>query len=218
MAAESGRSTVRTMTAADLTFAADLHAEALPDGFFVALGNSFLARYYEAFVASPHAVALLASVDDEPHGVLVGTTNDADHYRWVLRHRRLPLARAAVRALLTEPMLGIRFLRTRAGRYARGATRLLRRGARTTSASAAGPTTGALTHVAVTSASRDNGVGTALVEAYIEAARGRGSRRLRVATRADGGAGDFYRRLGWSSAGSSRNLDGIEFELLTLEP
>lgn len=216
-AADPGSAAVRPLAAADLGFAAALHAEALPDGFFVALGPAFLMSYYAAFMNSPHAVALLATVADEPQGVLVGTVDDAGHYRWILRYQRKPLALAALRALVSDPLLGVRFLRTRSRRYARGALRLLRRRRRGTVATTRVPTTGALTHVAVSQASRENGVGTTLVQAYVDKAYALGSRRLRVATRADRGTSDFYRRLGWSPAGTTRNLDGIEFELLTLE-
>ena len=216
-AADPGCAAVRPLDAADLGFAAALHAEALPDGFFVSLGPAFLMSYYAAFMESPHAVALVAMVADEPQGVLVGTVDDSGHYRWVLRHQRKALALAAVRALVSDPLLGARFLRTRSRRYVRGALRLLRRRRRGAGATTAAPTTGALTHVAVSQASRENGVGTTLVQAYVDSAYAHGSRRLRVATRADRGTSDFYRGLGWSPAGTTRNLDGIEFEILTLE-
>lgn len=216
-AGATGLTEVRPLTADDLEFASALHADALPDGFFVALGPNFLERYYGAFVGSPYGVALLATHGRERRGVLVGTIDDAGHYRWVFRNHGGRLASAALRGLVRDPRLALRFARTRARRYARGAVRLGRRNARHGESAPVVPTSGALTHVAVVAESRDNGVGSKLVDAYVSAAFARGARRLRVATRAESGTADFYRRLGWCPSGSVRNLDGVAFDVLTLE-
>lgn len=210
----TGASEVRQLAVADVPFAAALHREALPDGFFVALGDEFLRRYYEAFISSPHAVALIAVVAGEPRGVLVGTVDQGSHYRWLVQRRRTALALAALRALVRRPRLAVEFIRTRARRYLRGAFRLRRsRPARP----AHGPTTGHLTHVAVVPESRTNGVGSALVGQYSALAFAEGALRLRVATQVDGGVAEFYRRLGWRDAGSMQNLDGIDFDVLMLD-
>lgn len=215
-AAGAGVTEVRPLTSADLDFAAALHSEALPDGFFVSLGRPFLTRYYAAFVASPHAIGLVAVGVEERQGVLVGTIDDAAHYRWVIRHQYGALVRAGARGLARDPRLAARFARTRARRYLRGA-RLLGRRRRGGSIAPSAPTTGALTHIAVVSERRENGVGTKLVNAYVKSAFAHGALRLRVATKADGGATDFYRHLGWRPAESTRNLDGVDFDVLTLD-
>lgn len=207
---------VRPLHLDDLPFAAALHREALPDGFFVALGDRFLQRYYEAFLSSPDAVGLVATVGDERRGVLVGTVDHGRHYRWIVQRRRTTLAMSAVGALARRPRLAVEFLRTRAGRYARAALRLRRRQP-TVASPQAGPITGHLTHIAVVPQSRENGVGSALVQEYVDAATTGGARRLRVATKADGGAADFYRRLGWRDAGTMNNLDGVTFDVLLLD-
>ena len=208
--------TVRPLTQADLPFAAALHRDALPDGFFVSLGTGFLALYYETFIASPHAIALLGVTEGSPSGVLVGTVDHGRHYQWIARHRRRQLAIAAARGLLRQPGLLIIFVRTRAVRYLRGVVRLARR-RRNTEPATTGPTTGVLTHVAVVPEARDNGAGRALVASYTEAAFARGAKRLRVATKVVGGATVFYRNLGWRDAGTMRNLDGTDFDVLVLD-
>ena len=200
---------------ADVPFAAALHREALPDGFFVALGDEFLRRYYEAFISSPHAVALIAVVAGEPRGVLVGTVDQGSHYGWLMQRRRTVLALAALRALVRRPRLAVAFIRTRGRRYLRGAFRLGR--SRPRRPMQPGPTTGHLTHVAVVADSRANGVGSALVGRYVSLAFAQGALRLRVATQVDGGVAEFYRRLGWRDAGSMQNLDGIDFDVLMLD-
>lgn len=207
---------VRPLTSDDLPFAAALHHDALPDGFFVALGTSFLAHYYETFIASPHAIALLGLLDGGPIGVLVGTLDHGRHYQWIARHRRRQLALAALRGLGRQPGLLVVFVRTRALRYLRGMVRLARRG-REAEPTSAGPTTGVLTHVAVVPEARDHGVGSALVATYTDSAFAAGSKRLRVATKVVGGATAFYRNLGWREAGTMRNLDGTDFDVLVLD-
>ena len=215
-AMNAGALVVRPLSRCSVSFAVSLHSNALPGGFFVELGPVFLRRYYETFIDSPYAIAMAVTSDAEPCGALVGTVDDQAHYRWVLRNRALPLAAAAVWGLASRPSVAVRFARTRARRYLSGARRLLRsrgeQGART-----AAVQTGALTHVAVTDEARGSGVGSALVEAFTTAAFARGAGRLRVATRSTGGATEFYEHLGWQPGGSTQNLDGIEYDVLTLE-
>lgn len=115
---------VRRLTRAEAEFAARRHVEALPHGLFPSLGHDFLARYYASFVDSPYAVALVASFEGRPVGVLAGTVANEEHYRWVLRHRAGSLAGSAVAALAVRPRTALYFLRTRTGHYARAVGRL----------------------------------------------------------------------------------------------
>lgn len=207
---------VSTMESVHLAFAASLHESALPDGFFVALGRPFLESYYAAFCASPYAVALVATIDGAPCGIVVGTIDVGAHYRWVVRHRFWAHARPAATAFARRPMLAVRFARTRGRRYARGAIRLRRR----TTPVAPIPIavrTSVLTHLAVVEARRTNGIGRMLVDAFVARAGALGARRLRVATTEGDGAAAFYRRLGWTPAGSTHNLDGAPFAVFTRE-
>lgn len=116
---------VRRLTQAETESAAQRHAEALPHGLFPSLGHAFLTRYYASFVDSPYAVALVASFEGRPVGVLTGTVANEAHYRWVLRHRAASLAASAVAALAVRPRTAIYFVRTRMGHYARAVGRLV---------------------------------------------------------------------------------------------
>lgn len=116
---------VRRLTRAETEFAARCHAEALPHGLFPSLGHDFLTRYYDLFVDSPYAVALVASFEGRPVGVLAGTVANEAHYQWVLRHRAAPLAGSALAALAVRPRTAVYFLRTRTGHYSRAVGRLL---------------------------------------------------------------------------------------------
>lgn len=204
---------VRRMTTADAQWAAELHAEALPHGFFARLGPAFLARYYETFIASPHAVAFIADSTDGPAGVLVGTTRNRLHYSWVLRQRGARMVLRGLTAMLARPGVLLLFLRTRLGWYLGGALRFARRAV--TRAFQSTPSgqhrrqPAVLTHVAVDSASRGTGAGSALVASFVQAARAAGCADAVLVTLAGpAGAGPFYRRLGWTLRDRHDDRDG----------
>lgn len=219
---------VRSLTAADLPFAAGLHVAALPHGFFARLGERFLGRYYAGYLASPHAVALLAELPGPPAsrvGVLVGTLDTGLHNRWVLRHHGLRLALAGALALLARPRELRLFLRTRLLRYLRAVARARRTSpaaaARPVPAAAApvGGTPAVLTHVAVSAAGRGRGAGQALVHEFVGAARAAGRREAQLVTLAEpgSGAGAFYERLGWTAVRERADHDGRRVRLYRTE-
>lgn len=203
---------VRPMSPEDHGFAAALHEKALGHGFFGRLGTGFLGAYYDSYIASPHGVAFIAQTDDGPAGFLVGTFGP--HSSWVLRNRWMPLVWRGLVALLARPSeLGL-FLRTRIGRYARG---LLRLGGFTTGRARSGARRGkspaVLMHVAVSDEARGLGVGGALVDAFLDAARRAGASEACLVTLAgDDGAGAFYRRLGWNLQAVREDRDGRPIE------
>lgn len=216
-----GATTVRLLEAPDIAFAAGLHAHALPQGFFVLLGPGFLRAYYRGFIASPHAIALVAEREGEPIGVLVGTLDSAAHHRYIVRRHGWRLAVVGAAGLAFHPRAAQRFLRTRALRYARSIARAWR----TRSAGSAGAQPGStlrgplgvLSHVAVAAAARGTGAGTALVESFVVAARRTGTARVEVVTGArKDGAGSFYERLGWLRAGAHAR-DGVEYTKFSLD-
>src|SRR5215207_9639819 len=101
----------------ELGFCAALHAHELGHGFFASLGHGFLRAYYATFVASPYAVALLATSQGAPVGLVVGAIDPRAHARWVLRRRGLRLAARGAAVLVVRPRVAWRFLRTRVERY-----------------------------------------------------------------------------------------------------
>lgn len=208
---------LRPLRPEELRFAARAHAALLPHGLFPRLGVRFLTRYYETFLASPYAFTSVALVDDHPVGVLVGTLDNAAHYAWVLRRRGLQLATSALAAMLLRPAVLACFMRTRALRYLRGAARLARRrpvvaqsgNGRVSDGDAR---TAVLSHVCVVEAAQGLGVGKALVERFLTAARCAGAGEARLLTLAGrAGAGSFYARTGWTHCGEHRGPDGLVF-------
>jgi ribosomal protein S18 acetylase RimI-like enzyme len=120
---------VRPAAQEDLARTARLHEEGLPEGFFARIGWRFLRAYHAAFSRSPEATVLVADGDDgTPQGVLVGTLDNAAHYRWAMRRQGARLAVLGLVGLLAKPRLAAEFVRTRVGRYARAVGRQLRPG------------------------------------------------------------------------------------------
>lgn len=202
-------------------FAADLHCAVLPSGLFPRLGSRFMMSYHAAFEQSPYAVALVASVDEEPVGLLMGTVDDQAHHRWIVRHRGGRMAFSGAVALLCRPRLAVLFIRTRARRYL---TRLLglrrvgsKGGPTPTTGRVAGGAVGDLTHVAVSPDLHGSGIGSALVDAYVHAAEVAGTQLLRVITSREGPeAVGFYERLGWEATGETVDFDDKPYVRLVL--
>ncbi|MFI9843661.1 GNAT family N-acetyltransferase [Nonomuraea sp. NPDC051941] len=186
---------LRVMELRDIPAVVRLHAADLPHGFFVELGERFLARYYRTFLTSPAGVALVAEVDGELAGFLVGSTDAATHHRHVIRLDRWQLARAGAVSLLVRPKLTARFVRTRIQRYARGIRRASDDGRPGT---AQRKRQGMLSHIAVDETKRRSGVGSKLVATFVEVARAHGVEHVQLQTAPDNGAAqDFYANLGW---------------------
>ena len=204
---------VRRMTTADARWAADLHAQALPHGFFARLGPRFLCSYYETFVASPHAVAYIADSTGGPAGVLVGTVRNRLHYSWVIRRRGARLVGRGLLAMLSRPAVLLLFLRTRLGWYAGGGLRACKRAfGRAFRSPVAGQSRrqpAVLLHVAVAPDARATGAGTALVSTFVQSAKAAGCAEAVLVTLAGPtGAGQFYRRLGWTLRDRHDDHDG----------
>ncbi|MDQ3570551.1 MAG: GNAT family N-acetyltransferase [Actinomycetota bacterium] len=216
-----GATTVRSLQAKDLAFAANLHTQALPQGFFVLLGHRYLRAYYRGFSASPFAVALVAERAGEPIGVLVGTTDSVAHHRYVVRHHGWRLALHGAAGLVLRRQAAQHFLRSRALRYAKSIARAWRpRPAGSNrprpAAIKEGPV-GVLSHVAVVPSARGLGAGTAMAERFVAAARDAGTARLELVTlTGPEGAGPLYERLGWQRVGQHAR-DGLQYARFALE-
>jgi ribosomal protein S18 acetylase RimI-like enzyme len=217
---------IRPAGRADLAHTARLHEDELPEGFFARIGWRFLRAYHAAFARSPQATVLVAEDEDgRPRGMLVGTLDNAAHYRWTMRRQGLRLVAAGLRGLVTRPPLAAEFIRTRVGRYGRAVARQLRPGGAPGGASPAAPAApdaskpgaaaakvAVLTHVAVAEDARGAGAGRRLVQGFVDRARSAGADEVRLITEADGHAARFYRSLGWRRRARRRASDGSEVE------
>jgi ribosomal protein S18 acetylase RimI-like enzyme len=208
------RVTVRAMDIEDLRFVARVHRECLPGGFFVNLGDRFLRAYHQSFVTSPASLGLIGEIDGERAGFLVGTVDHVRYNRHVGRHHRSRLAVAGGWALLGRPGLLRRLLGSRIRRY----TSSLRRARQPVVSTAPAVRFGVLSHVAVDSNSRRQGVGRALVESFVGIAQLHGARRVELVTRSGGEAArSFYPALGWTPGDEYRDGDGNPWIPFTLD-
>lgn len=195
----------------DLEVTGTMHVEHLGAGLFPRLGQRFLCRYHDTFLASPHGIALVARLDREVVGFLFGTSDNAAHYRWVVRERGRALACSGVMALLRRPRVAWAFARTRAGRYLRGLCRYVAP-ARRSASPAAGPhqprRIAVLTHVATSRSARRRGVGRHLVERFLDQAGDANACEARLITEVHGPGAAFYAGLGWQVMGDRKASDG----------
>jgi ribosomal protein S18 acetylase RimI-like enzyme len=197
---------VRAMRTSDLAASAALHARLLPDGFFPQLGAHFLREYHRTFVVSPHAVALVATVDDRIHGFLVAVSSPSVHGSYVLRACGARLLLAGCAALAVRPRVLTLFVRSRARRYARGLWRRLSPPTPATHATAG--RWAVLSHVAVDPDLRGRGAGGALVTALHDRLLKHGVDGVVLVTAPDGDGPAFYDRLGYDREGELVDADG----------
>lgn len=219
-APSSSQVRIRAATRVDLSTIVRLHLELLPHGFFAGLGAGYLRVYHRSFMASPHAVSLVACRDDRPVGFVAGAMDGQLHQRWTLRRLGWHLLLRGALALARRPRLAFKFLTTRAGRYARGVARAARPAPPSPSDTTAGGAESSgpiavLTHVAVDRSEQGCGSGSALVEAFVQRVRDAGTSRIDLVTLCEDGASAFYEGLGWSAIGEHER-EGARFRRFTL--
>lgn len=206
--------------------AALLHARELPHEFLTRFGPGFLSCYYRAFVESPYAVALVASVNGtgEPggghlDGVLIGTFDTGAHYSYLVRRHGLRLALSTLRQVSKRPRLAEELLRTRLLRYLRGILRSLGYAVGSGKKSASDrdkEQVGFVAYVAVDHGRRGHGIGGQLFETFEELARESGLRRLELVTLPDErGAAPFFDSMGWKREGEITSRSGELYAFFT---
>jgi GNAT superfamily N-acetyltransferase len=189
----------------DLPATAALHKAHLRLGLFPRLGRNFLCQYQETFARSPFGIALVAHDDDRVVGALFGTTSNADHYRWVVRHCGWELAIAGCGAMLLRPQLAWKFASTRVSRYARGLRRY---------ATDDGPPAGegaplsVLSHIVTAGDERHRGIGRRLVDRFRELAGADGAHTAMLVTEEGGEGIPFFERIGCVCVGHRPGPDG----------
>jgi len=199
----------RRMAAADLPFVVDQHLHHFPDGFFARLGPTFLREYYRAFLTGPSVSATIAESEGQPVGYLVGVSDPPAHREHVVRRHGRSLVLKAATAMLLQPSLGLLFLQTRAGLYAR---KLLRRRSPPQPSAEAAPAgrTAVLTHVAIAPAAQSRGIGSELIRRFDEEVAAIGCRWVTLVTASGSdGAGPYYERRGWTASGARCTPDGL---------
>lgn len=201
---------VHDLTASHLAKTATLHERSLADGFFAQLGRRFLREYHRTFVDSPHALALGVSSNGQLEGFLLAVLAPQAHGAYVLRRRGLALGVRGALALSSRPAVLVLFVRTRAGRYARGLWRR-RRKPEVQVVSAPAGEWAVLSHVAIDDEVRRGGRGALLVRALHDRASAAGAAGVVLVTDPDGPGPGFYRRLGYDDGTSGVGSDGRQW-------
>lgn len=213
---------VQTARPEDFEHTARLHRAHLKLGLFPKLGRSFLARYQQTFLDSPHGIALVARTEDgEIVGALFGTTSNPDHYRWVVRNCGHDLAFAGCRALVMRPSLAWSFARTRLGRYVRGLIRHTQSRSDGSAKPAQSGPVSVLSHIVIADSARRRGIGRQLVDAFKDRARTQGARRAVLITQEGGLGAPFFEKIGCSFLARRQSQDGSavrEYTLALEEP
>ncbi|WP_165368263.1 GNAT family N-acetyltransferase [Phytoactinopolyspora endophytica] len=222
----------------ELDMTAFLHVTELPHGLFPRLGRGFVRRWHRAHLRSDYGTVLVARRGGVVVGFLVGTVDRRANVAWIIRRHRTELVAAGLRALAARPVLAWPFLRTRGLRYAR---RIMRPGASGTSqatdySQAVPSNTGpdepnaldgpgspaplaVLEAVVVDFPERGNGIGSALVDAFLAEVVAADANRVELVTKADArGAAGFYERSGWSRVGEHVDRDGDEVLTFRFDP
>lgn len=203
----------RPLAPGELREAARLHVRELPHEFLTRFGPGFIARYYRAFVESPHATALAVTDPDtrRPGGVLLGTFDTGAHYAFLVRRHGVALAGHATLQAMRDPALARDLLKTRLHRYLRG---IFRSVGFEKESEPASDRVGFMAYIAVAGDRRSRGMGGALIRAYEDLARRRGLDRLELVTLPDErGAGPFYSRAGWTHEGERTSRSGERYAL-----
>lgn len=178
----------------DVAELARIHARGFPSFFLTSLGLPFLREFYAAQLDDPSAIGVVARVaDGRPVGVVVGTTEPAGFYGRLVRRRGLRFAVAGALGALRNP---------------RAVPRLVR--ALTYRGDAPAPSFALLSSIVVDPARSGGGVGYQLQKRWCEEAARRGVARAYLQTDQDDNDAvvEFYRRCGWTAAGSSTTPEG----------
>jgi len=177
-------SSVRSATTNDLPEIVRIHRKAFSNFFLTSLGPEFLRSYYKMVLKYRSGILLVSEGPDGPEGFACGFVDPAEFYE-TMWGARLVFAMPVLGALLRHPSL--------IGKVMSGVRRIH---ANTSD----WPTRSCeLSSIAVAPASAGNGVGKALIEAFLGRAHLMDARCVYLTTDADGNdaVNAFYRSAGF---------------------
>lgn len=176
-------SPVRRMTLGDINEVVEIHRGSFPGYFLSLLGSGFLALYYESIVEAREGIAIVYSQRGRILGFATGMVNPAGFFRRLLKRRWWQFAWLSLPAVARKPAIIPRLLRT------------LTYPGRTPE----GNDVASLTSIAVSPEATGGGIGTALFQAFVIAAKERGAQVLHCgAKKAEEKVNEFYRKVGFT--------------------
>jgi ribosomal protein S18 acetylase RimI-like enzyme len=175
---------VRQATPEDLPNIVAIHQKAFSNFFLTRLGGEFLRRYYGLVLDYPAGIVLVSERCGVLDGFACGFVEPPEFYRLMWRNKRI-FALPALSALVRHPSLaaGVMY----------GVQRIQ------TSASKGPARSCELSSIAVAPEAGGNGLGKALVQAFVEQARSMDAQCVYLTTDADGNesANALYRQVGF---------------------
>jgi ribosomal protein S18 acetylase RimI-like enzyme len=177
---------VRPATPKDLPSIVAIHQKAFSNFFLTRLGGEFLRRYYALVLNYSAGIILVSERHATLEGFVCGFVEPPEFYRLMWRNRRI-FALTALSALIRNPSLaagvlyGIERIQTSASK-SRGPARSCE-----------------LSSIAVAPEAAGNGLGKALVQAFVEQARSMDAQCIYLTTDAEGNesANELYRQVGF---------------------
>ena len=102
---------VRDMKLAEVKIVVKIHLKSFPNFFLTSLGPAFLSELFTATIADPDGIGLVAELNAQPVGYVIGTVNPNGFYVRLARRRWLQFCLASLPALLKKPLIFRRLLR-----------------------------------------------------------------------------------------------------------
>ena len=180
----AGSRLVRQATPEDLPGIVKIHQKAFSKFFLTKLGGDFLRSYYHLVLHYRAGIMLVGQGPEALEGLVCGFVDPAEFYRLMWRSRR-NFMRPVLTALLRHPSLaakvldGVHRIQTRESEWPAGSCEL--------------------SSIAVTPEAGGNGLGKALMHAFLAQAREMDAHCVYLTTDADGNdaANAFYRDVGF---------------------
>jgi ribosomal protein S18 acetylase RimI-like enzyme len=195
---------MRAMKLDDVENVVWVHQQSFTSFFLTFLGKPFLNELYAAIVVDPSGIALVSESDGAITGFVAGTDHPAGFYRRLLKQRWWKFGAACVKPILRNPSIAPRLLRAFSSPKSRGTEEEC----------------GTLMSLAVLPQQQGQGIGKALVAAFIEEAQKRQLKKIHLTTDKlnNDSANRFYQSLGFKCIHSyatpeKREMNAYELEL-----
>lgn len=204
-AESDGEITYRPLQFEDAREVAQLHIRAFPEFFMASLGVSFLSEFYRGYCLDPSAVTLVALSKGKMIGVVVGTVDPSGFYARLLKARLIGFGVAAAKAAIHRPLIIPRLLRG-----------LLYRGDQQEH----DENVALLASVCVEPDIQARGLGTTLINRFVEEAGSRGVDACYLLTDAENNdqVNNFYQKNGWSLEFSFETPEGRKMNRYRIAP